>query len=47
MRTREETRAQFLRTDFPDPDDGFWGSNNVGISLQDGRIEAEPVPVEE
>ncbi len=47
MRTREETRAQFLRTDFPDPDDGFWGSNNVGISLRDGRIEAEPVPVEE
>ena len=46
MCAREETRAQFLRTDFPDADDVFWGRNNVGIRLVNGALVAEPVPVE-
>lgn len=44
MLTREETRAQFLRTDFPNADDAYWGKNNVGISLKDGKVSAEAVP---
>ncbi len=46
MNAREETRSQFLRTDFPNPDNEYWGKHNVGISLVDGDLVAEAVAVE-
>ena len=46
MNEREETRAQFLRTDFPEADDAYWGKNNVGISMQGAELVAEAVLVE-
>lgn len=45
MLMREETRAQFLRTDFPESDEEFWGKNNVGIKLDGDALVVEAVPV--
>lgn len=45
MEMREESRAGFFRTDFPEADDEFWGKNYVGIRLgDDGTMIAEAVP---
>lgn len=46
MLAREETRGQFLRVDFPEPDDEYWGKHNVAIRLENNDMVAEAIPVD-
>ena len=46
MLAREETRAQFLRTDFPKTDNEYWGKYNVGISFDGKDLASNAIPIE-